>query len=109
MESMGGGSLTEAIAQGDFWQPEEIYDVVRELGSALASFSEHGLRHRDLRPANLLIRTRYPLDIVIIEFGSACLSERDLDVVSPLEMSRYSAPETLAGAVSSASDWWVWA
>ncbi|WP_347253811.1 protein kinase domain-containing protein [Leminorella grimontii] len=106
MEALDGGSLLDAISQGDFWQPNEVRDIVRELGSALANFSENGLRHRDLRPANLLIRTRHPLDIVIIEFGSACLSERDVDVVSPLEMSRYSAPETLAGGVSSASDWW---
>lgn len=106
MEALSGGSLLDAISQGDFWQPDEVRDIVRELGLALANFSENGLRHRDLRPANLLIRTRHPLDIVIIEFGSACLSERDLDIVSPLEMSRYSAPETLAGGVCAASDWW---
>ncbi|WP_340617964.1 DUF4011 domain-containing protein [Xenorhabdus entomophaga] len=43
---------------------------------------------------------------MIIEFGSACLSEFDLDIVSPLDISRYSAPETLAEGVSAASDWW---
>ncbi|WP_237386623.1 protein kinase domain-containing protein [Xenorhabdus sp. Sc-CR9] len=43
---------------------------------------------------------------MIIEFGSACLSEYDLDIVSPLDISRYSAPEILAGGVSAASDWW---
>ncbi|MBK5074687.1 DUF4011 domain-containing protein [Budviciaceae bacterium CWB-B4] len=105
-EELTGGSLADSATQGDFWQPDEISHIVRELGSALSSFSEHGLRHRDLRPANLLIRTRHPLDIVIIEFGSACLSEFDLDIVSPLEISRYSAPETLAGGVAAASDWW---
>ncbi|AHG20053.1 hypothetical protein Z042_10720 [Chania multitudinisentens RB-25] len=105
-EEMTSGSLADAAARGDFWQPEEIPHVVRELGSALANFSEHGLRHRNLRPSNLLIRTRDPLDLVIIEFGSACLSEFDLDIVSPLEITRYSAPETLAGGVAAASDWW---
>lgn len=105
-EELTGGSLADSATRGDFWLPDEIPHIVRELGSALSSFSEHGLRHRDLRPGNLLIRTRHPLDIVIIEFGSACLSEFDLDIVSPLEISRYSAPETLAGGVAAASDWW---
>lgn len=105
-EEITSGSLADAATQGDFWQPEEIPHIVRELGSALASFAEHGLRHRNLRPSNLLIRTRHPLDLVIIEFGSACLSEFDLDIVSPLEITRYSAPETLAGGVAAASDWW---
>ncbi|SUB84274.1 Uncharacterized conserved protein [Pragia fontium] len=105
-EELTGGSLEAFVAGGDFWQADEIPHVVRELGSALLSFSEHGLRHRDLRPGNLLIRTRHPLDIVIIEYGSACLSEFDLDIVSPLDITRYSAPETLAGGVAAASDWW---
>ncbi|TQI77813.1 AAA domain-containing protein [Serratia fonticola] len=105
-EEMVSGSLADAAARGDFWQPEEIPPIVRELGSALSCFSEHGLRHRNLRPSNLLIRTRHPLDLVIIEFGSACLSEFDLDIVSPLEITCYSAPETLAGGVAAASDWW---
>ena len=105
-EEITSGSLADAVTQGDFWQPEELSHIVRELGSALASFAEQGLRHRNLRPSNLLIRTRHPLDLVIIEFGSACLSEFDLDIVSPLEITRYSAPETLAGGVAAASDWW---
>ncbi len=105
-ERLSGGSLSQFIEQGDFWQPTEIPKLIEEMGQAIAAFTEHGLRHRDLRPSNLLIRSRDPLDIVVIEYSSACLSEFDLDIVSPLDISRYSAPETLAGGVSAASDWW---
>ncbi|HDN2510241.1 TPA: DUF4011 domain-containing protein [Providencia rettgeri] len=105
-EMLEGGSLSQFIQQGEFWQPHEIPRLVEEMGQALAAFAEHGLRHRNLCPANLLIRRRHPLDIVVIEYGSACLSEFDLDIVTPLDISRYSAPETLAGGVSAASDWW---
>lgn len=80
--------------------------VVEELGRCLHSFSEHGLRHRDLRPGAILVRQREPLDLVITSFGSARLSEFDLDIVSPLETTRYSAPEAIAGGVAAASDWW---
>ncbi|MEQ4922290.1 protein kinase domain-containing protein [Proteus hauseri] len=105
-ERLMGGSLSQFIKQGEFWQPDEIKVLVAELGTAIAALTEHGVRHRALRPSNLMIRSREPLDIVVIEYGSACLSEFDLDIVSPLDISRYSAPETLAGGVSAASDWW---
>lgn len=105
-EMLEGGSLSQFIQQGEFWQADEIPKLVDEMGQAIAAFAEHGLRHRNLSPANLLIRKRHPLDIVVIEYGSACLSEFDLDIVTPLDISRYSAPETLAGGVSAASDWW---
>jgi len=104
VEMLAGGSLADlgsVIADG-----EAVRHVVRELGQALHAFNEAGLRHRDLRPASLLIRSRDPLDMVISGFGSARLSEFDLDIVSPLETSRYMAPEAIAGGVAAASDWW---
>lgn len=80
--------------------------MVDELGRAIAHFSEISLRHRDIRPGTILLRTMDPLDLVITSFGSARLSDFDLDAVAPLELSFYSAPETIVGAVSGASDWW---
>ncbi|WP_240478627.1 AAA domain-containing protein [Pseudomonas cremoricolorata] len=85
---------------------DSVRNVLRELGQALHAFNEAGLRHRDLRPTSLLLRSREPLDMVISGFGSARLSEFDLDIVSPLETSRYMAPEAVAGGVAAASDWW---
>lgn len=83
-----------------------IRRIVEELGKALHAFSEVGLRHRDIRPATLLVRAQEPLDLVISGFGSARLSEFDLDIVSPLEVTSYMAPEAVAGGVTAASDWW---
>ena len=83
-----------------------IRRVVYELGKALDALAEVGLRHRDIHPGTLLVRNRDPLDFVIGGFGSSRLSEYDLDIVSPLEMTRYAAPEAVAGGVAAASDWW---
>ena len=103
-EELTGGTLASlGIVIHDL---DTVRHVVRELGQALHAFSEVGLRHRDLRPATLLVRSRAPLDLVISGFGSARLSEFDLDIVSPLEISRYMAPEAIAGGVAAASDWW---
>ncbi len=103
-EELSGGTLADlGIVAGDL---ERIRHIVRELGQALHVFSEAGLRHRDLRPGTLLVRQREPLDLVVSGFGSARLSDFDLDIVSPLETSRYMAPEAIAGGVAAASDWW---
>jgi hypothetical protein len=89
--------------------PEDVGTLSRileEVGGALAALAESGLRHRDLRPDAIMVRARDPLDLVIAGFGSARLSDYDLDIVSPLEITRYTAPEAVAGGVAAASDWW---
>jgi primosomal replication protein N'' len=105
IEDIRGESLAEAGWLG-LADPEVLRRVVDELGRAIAQFSEMGLRHRDIQPSTILLRSRHPLDLVITSFGSARLSDFDLEAVSPLELSFYSAPETIVGAVSAASDWW---
>ncbi len=103
-EAIGGGTLADVgVVAGDI---THLRHVLSEIGTALAALGECGLRHRDLRPDSILVRSRQPLDLVIADFGSARLSDYDLDVVSPLETTRYSAPEALAGGVAAASDWW---
>ncbi|WP_416769050.1 AAA domain-containing protein [Pseudomonas sp. RHF3.3-3] len=104
IEELTGGTLADlgSVVR----DAAAVRHVVGELGQALHAFNEAGLRHRDLRPASLLVRSREPLDLVISGFGSARLSEFDLDIVSPLETSRYMAPEAIAGGVAPASDWW---
>lgn len=104
-ERIEGGTLAEYLK--DIPATTEIVTVLlREIGGALASFSTIGLRHRALRPDNILVRSTAPLDLIITSFGSARLSDFDLDIAAPLQVSRYSAPEVIVGAVSAASDWW---
>ncbi len=104
-EQIAGGRLGDLPFAGSE-APDRIRRIVDELGRALASFSEVGLRHRDLNPTNIEYRTLDPLDLVITGFGSARLSDFDLEAIAPLELTRYSAPEAIVGAVSAASDWW---
>lgn len=103
-EELTGGTLSDlGIVINDL---ATIRHVMTELGEALQAFAEVGLRHCDLRPETLLVRSREPLDLVITGFGSARLSEFDLEVISPLTTTLYTAPEVVAGGVSAASDWW---
>ena len=103
-EFVEGGSLGDMpLSPSD---TQAIRSIVREVGAALAAFSEIGLRHRALRPAKVLVRSRTPLDLVITGFESGRLSDADLETASLLDVSRYTAPEAVMGAVASASDWW---
>ncbi|WP_310564229.1 AAA domain-containing protein [Hydrogenophaga sp.] len=104
IEELTGGTLAElGIVATD---EESARRIAYELGKALEALAEVGLRHRDIRPGTLLVRNRNPLDLVIGAFESARLSEYDLDIVSPLEVTRYTSPEAVAGGVAAASDWW---
>jgi len=104
VEEITGGNLSEA--QFDGTDVDLVKTVVFEIGKALGSFSQAGLRHRDITPSNILVRTLDPMDLVVTDFGSARLSDYDLDIVAPLETTRYMAPEAIAGGVAAASDWW---
>ncbi len=98
-----------ALADKEYTGPDDIDEVkaiVFEIGKALRDFSHIGLRHRDVNPNTILLREKDPLDLVITDFGSARLSDFDLDIASPLTLTKYSAPEAIIGAVSPASDWW---
>jgi len=103
-EHIQGGALSDLGLLPD--DLETLATIVGELGGALNALAESGLRHRDLRPSAILVRAREPLDLVVTSFGSARLSDFDLDIVSPLETTRYTAPEAVAGGVAAASDWW---
>lgn len=104
VEDLQGGTLADLGLL-----PEDeatLKAIIMEVGNALRAFAECGLRHRDLHPGAIMVRAREPLDLVITGFGSARLSDYDLDIVSPLEITRYTAPEAVAGGVAAASDWW---
>ncbi len=101
-EQIKGGSLDTL----DYLNEDQLEKLVDEIGRALHDFSEAGLRHRDLCPWNILIRNNQNFDLVIIDLSSARLSDYDLDTDTPLELTKYTAPEAIIGGVSPASDWW---
>lgn len=83
-----------------------IRSLVEQIGRALNALASAGIRHRNLSPEAIRTRSTEPLNFVITKFGLASQSEFDLDVGNVAQSSRYSAPEAIAGGVSTASDWW---
>src|SRR5260370_15980053 len=64
IETIDGGTLEETgtIAAGN---TDMLRRMVECLGLVLSEFSEIGLRHRDLRPGNLLLRSSEPLELAV--------------------------------------------
>lgn len=109
MEYAAHGSLRSLIErEGPRLNQEIVREVLRELAEALAHLHAHRIVHRDLKPDNVLIRRREPLDLVLTDFGISSLVEGSLRFTEHANRTiRYAAPEAWAGAVSPALDYWA--
>lgn len=85
---------------------EYIKGIVHSIGKILASLSENGFRHGNLRPEHIVISEKDQLRFYLTGFEYRQSSNFDLEVVSLPASVKYQAPEVLAGGISQASDWW---
>ena len=100
------GSLDDLHPPGRPLAEDRVLEVLEELSAALQHLHQQGIIHRDLKPANVLVRTLDPLDLVLTDFGIASSSHATVHYTSAHRTIRYAAPETIAGEVSTASDYW---
>ncbi|GHJ48962.1 hypothetical protein Cs7R123_63040 [Catellatospora sp. TT07R-123] len=106
MEYARGGTLLrpKEAAPGGFTLPE-LHAIVQQLASALISLHRLGLLHRDVKPANVLLRSAAPLDVALADFGLA----GPVGETVPQERLNpaYQPPESvLRGRITQAADWW---
>lgn len=100
MERIDGAPLDELLAEGGPLPWRTVRSMWLELLEALGALHARGLIHRDVKPANLLIRTTAPT-VALVDFGisrqtsSGSVAPTTANVVrGTLE---YMSPEQLAG------------
>ncbi|NNJ62111.1 MAG: serine/threonine-protein kinase, partial [Dactylosporangium sp.] len=115
MEYVAGGSLAELIAEhaGPLDAARvrtimvEIADALRYMHTSLRVGGGTGWTHRDIKPGNVLVRSRQPLDLVLCDFGLVAAiraTRRTGRAGTPL----YQAPETWwRNSHEPPQDWWA--
>lgn len=101
------GTTLDTILREPGLELTDLRGLVASLVASLAALNTMGIRHRDIRPANIRIReSAGAISSVLTGFSCAVASDFDLELVPLANPSRYSAPEARFGAVTAASDWW---
>ena len=106
MEYCAGGSLRHWMTQAMPLRRDQLRDILGEIAEALAALHELQVIHRDLKPENILVRRAEPLDLVLTDFGIASVADATQLFTSTARTVKYGAPETLAGVLDNAADWW---
>ncbi|MCS0637022.1 protein kinase [Streptomyces sp. LP05-1] len=107
MELVEGSSVYDRLAHGPMPVPEVIR-LGREVLSALRAAHSAGIRHRDVKPANVLLRAGG--GAVLTDFGIAVLDESTSRLTSTGDLigsPEFIAPERVRGEEGNpASDLW---
>ena len=97
MPYLSGGSLADRIRQRGALGPAEVTQIGRPLAGALSCAHEHGIVHRDVKPANVLFDEAD--NAYLADFGIASIGEKTAltRTDSILGTTAYMAPELATG------------
>ena len=107
-EYMPLGSLKDVPADvqrsGNF-----VAQFIPELSAAIQCLHDNGIVHCDLKPANVLVRSMEPLDLVLTDFGISSLLANDMSqkMTGLKGTPMYWAPEAFSRVVGRPCDWWA--
>ncbi len=106
MELLEGESLADRVARGPL-PPQEVVQIARQLGEALAAAHDRGVIHADVTPSNaLVVKTEDPnvLHVKLVDFGLAELAGEGMRDENPefvLGTPAYISPEQLRGLAAT--------
>jgi eukaryotic-like serine/threonine-protein kinase len=96
MEYVEGDPLSKLLRRGPL-RPEEVASMVRDLGDALDHAHSQGVVHRDVKPANVLIRGDGVTKLADLGIATASDGTRITRSGTVLGTAAYMAPEQLDG------------
>jgi calcium/calmodulin-dependent protein kinase I len=108
MEYMRGGDVFEKLLEVKKYSEKDARKLSKSLLQAAAFFHSQNVAHRDLKPQNLLLKSKNDLcDIVISDFGFACRVHTPQSLTTRCGTPSYVAPEVLKNApYDQAVDMW---
>ena len=97
MEHLSGGSLEERIRKDGAQDPAQALDWLEQAAMALDAAHRHGVVHRDVKPANLLLDRNG--DVHVVDFGIASAAGMDSLTMTGtvLGTAGYLSPEQAQG------------
>jgi eukaryotic-like serine/threonine-protein kinase len=104
MEHVAGETLADRVRRGRL-RPDEVVEIGRQACAGLEHAHAAGLVHRDVKPANLLLRVDGTLKIADFGIARAAEASRVTAAGTVLGTAAYLAPEQAQGGdVSAAAD-----
>jgi serine/threonine protein kinase len=105
MEHVPLGSLDRHIGAAKPF--EVIYALIEQIGGALHYLHRLAppLVHRDVRPANILVRSLEPFDLALADFNQSAIPNELRDTATVI-FSKYAAPEASRTGFQPTGDWW---
>ncbi|CAM3186288.1 serine/threonine-protein kinase [Stackebrandtia soli] len=104
MEFVQGVSLLKRLADGGRLDPGDAVRIIAEAADALHEAHQASIIHRDVKPANILIRDKDGA-VKLVDFGIALALDDTANTGTLLGTTSYVSPEQLTGRpVSPASD-----
>jgi predicted Ser/Thr protein kinase len=95
MEYIEGTTLDHLLAQKQMLDPEEVIRISRETCKGLDYAHAHGIVHRDVKPANIMITSRG--SVKIMDFGIAKAGGSMTSTGQVLGTPNYMSPEQVRG------------
>ncbi|GAC1410771.1 MAG: Stk1 family PASTA domain-containing Ser/Thr kinase [Actinomycetota bacterium] len=105
MEYVDGHTLKDVIREEGPLLPERAAEIAAEVCSALQFAHSHGIVHRDVKPANIMINSRGEVKVADFGIARAASGESVTQTATVLGTAQYFSPEQAqASHVDARSD-----
>jgi serine/threonine protein kinase len=102
MDYFEGRTLAEHVEQNGPLPPAEVVGLARQVAEGLRAAHARGILHRDVKPANLLVRRAAAWEVKLIDFGLALPTQALKDTVHS-RLEKTVAGSSIAGTLEYAA------